>query len=780
MKTITLILCLACLGAWAQTPTNTDDATKDAALRNALHNVLGGASNAPVTVALDGNNGSAAAGSAVTPPSVTNAGSVPPVPPLPARRQPRGAQGFNPSAFSRGTNKPATNAVVGAAAPVTAVPVVPASGVAVPPPGAINPAAVAVPPNTPPAAAAVAPGASPAPVQPEQILQAGTIDFPKVDLETILPFYAELVGRTILHAQLPQVQISLRTQTALTKTEAIQALDSVLAMNGIAMVNVGEKFVKAVPQASVFTTAAPFTTHDISEIPEADQYITHIAQLKYAKPSELVQTLAAYGQIPNGIQPIDSSQILVIRDYSGNVKRMLELIKKIDVDIPMEWDSEVIPIKYAQAQDIATALSSLGGGTGTTVGHGATTGQGGSGRTGGLGGMGGTGGLGGYNPNSGGLGTTGGINNPSGGAFGSNPAARKSSFSDRLNNIINKAAGSGDFQVLGQTKIIADARTNSLLVFANKQDMEMIKKIIKELDVVLPQVLIEAIIMEVSLDNSRDVGFSYLQTSPTSAGHGYFNGIGGLNNGTILNPGSFNNAGTNGIPSGFSYFGQFGNDFSATATAIATDGRITVLSRPRIQTSHGVAANLQVGDTVPEITGTYFNGLGSVGSSSQYQQTFVGINLEVTPLINTEGLVVMDIVQDVEQLGTPTTIDGNPVPTTSKRYAQATVSVKDRDTIILGGMISTTKSSTHSGVPFLKDIPALGYLFRSSSDSKQRKELIVLIRPTVLPTPEQAALVATHERAKLPGVKAAEREIQIDENARLKEADKIKVPKERD
>ncbi len=202
-----------------------------------------------------------------------------------------------------------------------------------------------------------------------------------------------------------------------------------------------------------------------------------------------------------------------------------------------------------------------------------------------------------------------------------------------------------------------------------------------------------------------------------------------------------------------------------------------MLSRPRIQTSHAVPATIRIGDTVPYVTGTFFGGINGT-ANSQYQQTFVGINLQVTPLINPDGLVVMDIDQDVQQLGTPTVIDGNQVPTTTERYAHAEVSVKDRDTIILGGFISSTKSKANSGVPFLKDIPVLGYLFRSSTDETKRVELIVLIHPTVLPTPEAAALVANRERDRLPGVKAAEAEYQKDEARRLKEADKINVPRQ--
>jgi len=192
-----------------------------------------------------------------------------------------------------------------------------------------------------------------------------------------------------------------------------------------------------------------------------------------------------------------------------------------------------------------------------------------------------------------------------------------------------------------------------------------------------------------------------------------------------------------------------------------------------------VPASINIGETVPYVTGTYFGGINGT-ASSQYQQTFVGIDMEVTPLINSDGLVVMDISEDIQQLGPSETIDGNPVPTTTQRSASAKVSVRDRDTIILGGFISNTKSTSKSGVPLLKDIPGLGYLFRSTADSYERVELVILIRPTVLYTPEQAALVATHERDKLPNVKRAFAEDQIDENKQLKAADKIKVPPERD
>jgi general secretion pathway protein D len=670
-------------------------------------------------------------------------------------------------------------------------------------PSSTTPAVVPPVPTTPPANPVAANPPAPATnAPPEEMLPAGTINFRATDLDQVLRIYSELVGRTILRpTSLPAPTITLVTQTPLTKKEAIQAFDAVLGMNGIALVNVGEKFVKAVAQAQVGQEGALWDGRTSAELPELGQFVTHVVQVTYAKPSEMVQILQPFAKMPNAIMAIDSSGILVLRDFTENVKRMLEMIKQIDVAIPSEFISEVIPIKYALVGDISSALNTLSGsgGGGGTVGSGSRSGGGLGGTRSGIGGGGiggggiGGGGLGGFGGGIGGTSPYGGgssFNRPGyPGSTGTTPFGTTqpggtaqpggvgSSFTDRLQNLMRRvgsAAGGGDFQILGPTKIIADERTNSLLVFASRQDMAMIKDIIAKLDVVLAQVLIEAIIMEVSLDDSKNYGISYLQkqfqpSSPTS----YFQGIGGINNGGGLSRSTFgaltNGAGS--LPSGFSYLASFGSDLDVTLTAVANDSRVNVLSRPRIQTSHAVPANIFIGQTVPYITGTTFGNFGSVGSSSVYQEKSVGISLSVLPLINPDGLVVMDIEQDIEQLGTPVQIDGNPVPTTTKRTANAKVAVKDRDTVMLGGFISSTKSNSKQGVPFLKDVPLLGYLFRSQSDSNQRVELIVLMRPTVLPTPEAAAAVATAERNNLGGVRRAEQEIRADEARRNKQAE---------
>ncbi|HVV73056.1 MAG TPA: secretin N-terminal domain-containing protein, partial [Verrucomicrobiae bacterium] len=337
----------------------------------------------------------------------------------------------------------------------------------------------------------------------------------------------------------------------------------------------------------------------------------------------------------------------------------------------------------------------------------------------------------------------------------------------------------GEFQVLGQTKIIADERTNSLLIFASRDDMKQITNIVAKLDVVLAQVLIEAVIVEVSLNNSRDLGVSYLQTSPS--GNGYFRGIGAINNNNILSANNFNIVGatTNvagSVPGGFSYLASLGNDLDVSVTALAANSRARILQRPRIQTSHAVPASIFVGESRPYPQGSYYGG-GAFGGYSTIQQLQIGVTLEVTPLINPDGLVVMDIHQRIDSFKGNVTIQGvGDVPITSEKDATAKVAVRDHDTIMLGGLIETDKNANYSGVPLLKDIPVLGYLFRSSHADETQSELIVLIRPTVLPTPEVAALTASAEKSKMPGIRRMEEEIRREDQKRLREMQKKLQP----
>ncbi len=648
----------------------------------------------------------------------------------------------------------------------------PPPGLGPPPPG-LMPAPTTPPPITnfprfpgsdaPVEAVAVAKAAP-----KERVLEPGYIKFNNAPLENVFTVYADLVRRTILRA--PNVNgqqtITLYSQTELTESEARQAFDYIFAFNNISMIPMGDKFILAVPSSQALQEAVPFSNLDASQLPEAAQYITEIVHLTNALPSEVKQVITPLAKMPGGIIDIDGTQTLILRDYAVNVKRMLELIKGIDVSIEPDYKLEVIPIKYGKVGDIMGVMGSLIGGGGA-AGTGTPSGRSSTGGRGGRGGR-----------ARGGLsrqttpGTPGVPNQPN----APSAAGAQNQFQRNLQRIVNAAAG-GDTQILGDAKVIPDERSNSLVVYANKKDMIMLTNIVSKLDVMLAQVLIEAVVIDVTLGDSYSLGVSAIQNKRDV---GKFTGTGGINSGQSFLSGITNLA--TGLPTGFSYFGQWAGDMQFAVSALAANNNANVLQRPRIQTTHAVAATFFSGSKEPYAGGGYggygYGGVGGVGGygypGSTYAQFLdVGIELTVTPYITPDGLVVMDISQTIDEFqGYVDLGSGLKAPRTTSRTADSSVSVKNGETIILGGFIRSSRSKTKSGVPILKDIPVLGNLFRSSSHDNTRSELIVLLRPTVMVNPEDAGRVARAEKDSLPGVKQAEKEFNDEEQKILKKVDK--------
>jgi general secretion pathway protein D len=223
---------------------------------------------------------------------------------------------------------------------------------------------------------------------------------------------------------------------------------------------------------------------------------------------------------------------------------------------------------------------------------------------------------------------------------------------------------------------------------------------------------------------------------------------------TNIWPGNF----TSSALPGLSYFGNIGPNWDLALQAAANDSSTHIIQRPRIQTSQAKEAQFFVGQSVPYVTSTYQAGAYGNGGSS-YSQLQVGISLDVTPFINPDGLVVLDINQQINDISGNVQIQGvGAVPTTDNRTFTSEVAVKDRDTIVLGGFTDTETDKSSTGVPLLEDIPIIGNLFKSPSSTKVRDELLVMMRPTVLKTPEDASIQAVKEEVNSPGISGAERD----------------------
>ena len=643
----------------------------------------------------------------------------------------------------------------------------------------------------------------------DAVIPMADLQLVNMPLEQFLEIYANYVNRTILRAAaLPNLNVTLQAQTPLTVVEAIQAMDSVLSLNGYTTIPVGEKFVTFVPSANALQEGAAFLTiTDAADLPEANQYITHIKQLKHILPSEAVPMLTPMAKNAAGIVALDVSKTLVLRDNSSNIKRMLELLERIDIKPEEDYKLKVIPIRYGKVEEIYATMQDLitgsssprpsSSGTSRTSGR-TSSSQGSTGR---------------------GSSSRGSVrslqNRPS-----TSSSSTSNSFRNRLQGIVNRAAG-GDIQILENARIIPDYRSNSLIIFANDGDMAKIEEIVGYVDSLLAQVLIEAIIVNVTLTDGMNTGmnaFMHAAAGPGDTRHigGFMNGgpstagaaptttppantVGGNQEGqgdaadagnVVAAAGSaLNTLGAGALAGGFSYISRYDNSLEFAISALASNSTAKVLQTPRVQTSHAVPATFFNGEQVPYqgssgfgggYNGGYGGGYGGYGGGGGFTQFLnVGITLDVTPYITPDDLVVMDIQQTISELdgfidmgGGQQGAAGQKAPQTTEREASSTISVRDGDTILLGGFIRDAKTDTESGVPFLKDIPLLGSLFKSQSATSKRSELLVLIRPTILKTPEDAALMVSQERQRLPGIREAEAEFKAAEDARRRKVDK--------
>ena len=616
-----------------------------------------------------------------------------------------------------------------------------------------------------------------------------TFNFLNSPLEPVFEMFTELTGKMVLYSpELTGTVNLISGSVELTRTEAIEAITSSLSLSGIILMPMGERFVKAVSREEAIQHATRINSVNPDKLPESGEYITRTVQLDQILPSEAVKILTPLTNNPDGLVAIDSSKTLLIHSDASTMKQLLSVLQQTDVVPEYDYSLEVIPIKYSKVDDLYDTMDSLITGevqTGTTnpaTGTGVGIVPPGVGQNVFGGAYGGINRGGSYGSRYGGYGGGGAGYRPyqTTRTATSTPSASRSSstsFSDNLRRVISRAAEEEEVELLSEARIVPDQRSNSLLIFANRHDLNIITNMVSKVDQLLAQVLIEAIVLEINLGDELNYGVSMGQKPET---YGRWKSGGTLSNpvsGTLANPlgsadtflsgESINNA--DGIaPGGFNYFASYNDSLQVALSAIATDTSLRIISRPRIQTSHAVQGIFRLGERIPYASGSTSSGLSSY-ASSYVEHLQIGVNIAVTPYITPEGYIVMDILQVANSRGEDVIINGNPTPSENERVAQATLSVRDGDTIMLGGFIRQSKTKSRAGVPILKDIPLLGNLFRNRNNRTQRSELIILLRATVLETPEEAALVARIERESTSGIREMEEDFEAERRSREEE-----------
>ena len=352
-------------------------------------------------------------------------------------------------------------------------------------------------------------------------------------------------------------------------------------------------------------------------------------------------------------------------------------------------------------------------------------------------------------------------------------AALQDSSEDLLSNI----------ERLRQEVLVAeDANSNSLIVSASPQYFSQISQIIQALDATPPEVVIQALIVEVTLDATDEFGIELGFQDPllltrslttTTPGINFNNTVIGLGNGTTTS----GNVATQGL-SNFSLgrqnadlgFGGFvfsaqSDAVSVLLRALASRRTVHVLSRPQIRTTHNNLAIVSVGQSVPVVNGVNINQLGTANPNVERENT--GISLEVTPRITPDGIIAMQVYANKSALaaeGVPIFVDGatgNTIesPIINQSIADTTVNVPNGQTIVIGGMITKSDSTLERKVPWLGDLPLVGKAFRYDGTTTSRTELLIFLTPRIILNDLDSELIKQIESERLHFIESEAEEV---------------------
>jgi general secretion pathway protein D len=332
--------------------------------------------------------------------------------------------------------------------------------------------------------------------------------------------------------------------------------------------------------------------------------------------------------------------------------------------------------------------------------------------------------------------------------------SRKKSKSEGSKKGGSSGGGSSDDKDIN---IVADVANNSIIIMATPQDYAKILPVIKQLDIMPLQVLIDATIAEVTLKDDLKYGIQwYLQSGNL--------GVGSNTPGGTMN--AANQAlkiAANTLTGGLSSLYDAGN-LKILLNAQANLNNVKVISSPSLMVLNNQEAKINVGDQVPLQTSSTSVPLAGGGDnnatlaqSNQIQYKDTGVTLEVTPRVNSNGMVIMDILQIVsgvvpQQINDDTSVGVTTTATINKKEIESTVAVKDGETLAMGGLIKTQNDNGRAGIPFLHELPGIGPLFGSTTRNENRTELVVLITPRVVKTKQDARVVTDEFKRKLTGI----------------------------
>ncbi|XAM00282.1 type II secretion system secretin GspD [Phycisphaeraceae bacterium D3-23] len=614
------------------------------------------------------------------------------------------------------------------------------------------------------------------------------MEFQDATLETILNYLAEEAGLIVVNEADLDERITVFNRQPISLDEAINMLNTVLFEKEFTAIRRG-RLLKIVELGDARSQSIPVRFgNDPTEIGESDTMITQVIPIKYADAITIGEDVRdLINEDFASLTSNGSSNALILTDTEANVRRIVEIVSALDKSISQVTEVRVFALEFADADDTARLIEEIF--------EGAPSIEEAVGRViqqrfsrGGRGG-------GGDDDDGAGTGQQGRVVNASpdertnsivvsaapevmesiasvieeldsdttskesvliyevrnmqatdleelfNSLFEDSSASQNQNFGGQNGGggrgaqvqaaqIAAAAGDSNGADLVGQVTAVANEDTNTLLVLTPEKNFARLQEILDALDKPVPQVLIRVLVSEVTHDDSLDFGVEFE----------------GINLGSTTDDNIFTDFDLFDSTLGLNYLVFSSDNFRGALRALHATGKFDILSRPYLLTADNQEANINVGESVPIITNSRVDDNGDIISTIEYRD--VGIILTVTPQINSEGLVVLDVSQElsaISDLAVPVAPDQNAV-VFSQRSLTTQVAVGDGQTVVIGGLMEDEARETITQVPLLGDIPWVGQLFRRTERSHIKTELLLFLTPEVIEDPSE--LTAMTQRVR--------------------------------
>ncbi len=578
-------------------------------------------------------------------------------------------------------------------------------------PGSVKPGETPVarefmPPNPP--------AVQPPPQNRATVVSRGTVslNFDDADIYSVIQtVFGEILKYNYIIDARVKGRVTFRSVAPVAREKVLPLMEVILRLNGVAVIEESELY-RIIPISDLSREPSEIKIgRKIIESELKGKAVLQIVPLNYVQSSEIVKLINPFVSANAVVVDVPKANHIIIADTDANVKRVLQLIEYFDAEVKDKKGVRVFVyhVQNTKAKDLVTMLQQI-----FLSGKAQTTST---------------------------------DKTPVKTSRDANPAQTTAPQpqTQAQTVVVSTRSGGSDGVVSETTKIFADERLNAVVVLGTREDYDIIKQTIIELDLVPRQVLIEGMIASVQLTDNLSLGLAWSFQTNLGAGLNPIN--------VSFNPSSLSSDTSK--TSGLSIIGiDSGANVRAVINTLASESRAKLLASPHIMVSDNNEARIQVGQQVP-ITTSETYGSSTIAPQRTIQYKDIGIILKVKPLINDSGLINLQLSQEVSTYTTEILYADEKQIILNKTEATTNLVVKNGQTIVIGGLIREDDSDARQGFPWLIKIPFFRYIFGNTSKEKKRTELVILLTPHIVKDQQQATAVTRGITDKFtdPGVK---------------------------